>query len=202
MNNNSNANFENVAKLTKYQVRLASTTDPAKQNVYKNKIQEYSNKLNKGGFNSNEIINAIQTGGDVKDIFNNQVADIKKNIDRLRQNDGVKINDQVDEIIENVKGAKNKFNTIEQNMRTLGNLYKDFAKDVLTENDNINHSLQDIIINPGLDGAKLGELKKNADALKDFDPDATYNIIDEMIQKIKSPSPLDAAPQVPTNDPK
>ena len=125
MNKNSNQNRENVRKLTKYHIRLASADNINKQNIYKHKIKEYSNKLDENGLNSKKILQTIQAGGGLEDALNEQYGKIQQKIVEVENSVG---NLNIAKIENKLTEIRNKYNTLGDTYNKLGKSYTDFVK--------------------------------------------------------------------------
>lgn len=86
---NKNLNIEDIQKFTKYQLKLHSLQsgggkDNAKENIYNQKIDEYSYKLQKSGVDTKQLTKLIQQGGDPTEML----RQLKQAIDEKMQSLG------------------------------------------------------------------------------------------------------------------
>lgn len=156
MDKNSIQNFENVKKLTKYQIRLAGASND-KQNTYKYKVDEYSNKLEKNGLNSSKILTTIQTGGDPFAELRAQQAALDAQIKKLAGKvDTTVLDTQLREITDSATKAKTKYDTVTAKYDTLADSYGKFASETLFGNYDIQNKLKKV---------KMGDLPDLTDKM-------------------------------------
>ena len=92
-------NYENARKLAKYQIRMAGGA-PQKNDVYKYKLNYYSDELSKNGYDVPKLIGAIQSGGVVQmeQAFKDQQRRILELIRGLGNVDLQRLRDQAAEL--------------------------------------------------------------------------------------------------------
>lgn len=144
MDKNSIQNYENVKKLTKYQIRLASA-GADKQDTYKYKIREYSGKLDGNGLNSKKILQTIQTGGDPFKELKEQQDALRATIDGLTAKvDRSVLEGQLKDITASAGQARTKYDDLYRKYDTVSKDYGKFAGRSIVGNYDLQNKLKEV----------------------------------------------------------
>jgi hypothetical protein len=160
MDKNSIQNYENVKKLTKYQIRLAGA-DTDKRNTYGYKVKEYSGKLDGNGINSKKILATIQSGGNPFAELEAQQKALRDSIAGLTAKvDRTVLERQITDITASAGRAAGKYNDIHGKYDTLAKEYGKFAGTSIVGNYDIQNRLKGVKLesNPALSDDEMGAI--------------------------------------------